>query len=211
MTTLQAAIERAIRLIETERPAPVMATDEQVAAKIDDIATLGYIPSEQIIEPLRAYLSGFGLLLTGPAGAGKTFLMKCLGVRIYNADDVVDYGLSQMYKWYEYTDGGAEICIDDIGAERTVSEYGNKDDIMKSVLAHRSDKQTGVTHITTNMDADGIAQRYGDRTLSRLLGMCKAFALEGASKRAPKQDADTARHIREARARDWREDEGGEA
>jgi DNA replication protein DnaC len=134
---------------------------------------------------LRAYLSGFGLLLTGSAGVGKTFLMQCLGIRIYNADSIVDYGLSEIYKWYEFTDGGAPICIDDVGTERTVSEYGNKDDVLKSVLAHRNDRQQGITHITTNLDAEGIAQRYGERTLSRMLGMCKAFSLEGVSLRGP--------------------------
>ena len=123
---------------------------------------------------------------TGKAGVGKTFLMRCMGVRIYNADEIVDYGLSRIHVWYEWTDGGAPICIDDVGSERIVTEYGAKDDVLKAVLAHREGSQQGITHVTTNLDADGIAARYGDRTLSRLLGMCKPFTLGGISQRQPK-------------------------
>ena len=144
----------------------------------------GYKPSEQVIEPIRAYLAGYGILLSGEAGIGKTFLMKCLRSRIYPVERIISYGLQDIYKWYEWTDGN-DICIDDLGAERIVSEFGAKEDVMKLVIAHRSERQEGRTSITTNLSSKQISERYGDRTLSRILGMCKPFTFTGTNMRRP--------------------------
>jgi len=164
-------------------------SDEEVNTEIVKIAEKhGYKPSKQVVEPIRAYLSGYGVLLSGEAGIGKTFLMKALGCRLYRVEDIADYGLREISKWYEWTDGN-NLCIDDLGAEGVVSEYGAKDDVMKMVIAHRAERQKGRTSITTNLDSDKIAERYGDRTLSRILGMCKPFRMEGISMRKPEQQA----------------------
>jgi len=157
--------------------------DDAVSQKILDMAErYGYRPSDQIVEPVRAYLSDYGILLSGEAGIGKTFLMRCLGARLYRVEDIAAYGLRQIDKWYEWTDGN-DLCIDDLGTEGIVSEYGAKDDVMKIVIAHRAERQGGRTSLTTNLTSEQIAERYGDRTLSRALGMCKPFKMEGASMR----------------------------
>ena len=180
---LSAAIRKAA---EFRCPRP-MVSDESVQAKIYRMADLcGYSPSEQIIEPVRAYLSGYGIILSGDAGIGKTFLMRSLGARLYGADGIAEYGLRFIGNWYDWTDE-KDICIDDLGAEGIVSEYGAKDDVLKIVLAHRAERQNGRTSITTNLSSEQIAARYGDRTLSRILGMCKPFAMTGTSQRKARQ------------------------
>ena len=177
------ALEKAMKYQEAKEVKP--ATDKQVEAEILRIAeTVGYIPSKQIIEPIRAYLSGYGILLSGEAGIGKTMLMSALGMRMYGAVHIASYGLRNLYKWYEWSDNH-NICIDDIGTETIVSEYGAKDEIMKRVIAHRAEQQSGRTSITTNLDSDEIAKRYDDRTLSRILGMCKTFQMTGTNRRKP--------------------------
>ena len=181
MDTVRDVIDRVVEKMSTVI-APPGATDAEVAAEIVRLGGHGYIPSESIIEPVRAYLSGYGLLLSGDAGVGKTLLMRNLGVHLCVADEITEWGLSRIRWWYDWTDG-YEICIDDLGSERVVAEYGAKDDLLKAVLAHRADSQKGKTHITTNLDAEEIAHRYGDRVLSRILGMCKPFRLEGKNRR----------------------------
>ena len=67
-----------------------------------------------------------------------------------------------------------------------------EDDLLKAVIAHRADHQAdahrasdvrparaGRTHMTTNLKADQIAARYGDRILSRMIGLAKAFEFTG--------------------------------
>ena len=195
MTTIQAAIESAIKRATALQAPARKVTDLEVAKLIDKLAGMGYIPSAQIAEPLRAYLQGYALLLTGPAGVGKTFLMRCLKIKLWAAGDITAYGIRDLPEWYSWTDE-ADICIDDLGAESIVAEFGAKEDVLKVAISHREYGQTvnhrptdlqparvGRTHVTTNLTAREIAARYGDRTLSRLLGMCKPFAFEGQSKR----------------------------
>ena len=171
--------------MNAERVERTMATDECVLDRIEELAAHGYIPSDCIIEPIRAILSGYGVLLTGKAGAGKTFLMREMGVRIYSATRLAEWGLSKIAGWYEWWDG-KEVCIDDIGTEHIVSEYGAKEDIVKQVISHRCERQEATTHITTNLNSAEISARYGDRTLSRMLGMCKPFAIDGENRRTAK-------------------------
>jgi len=196
MITINDAIREVQRKMETTKQT-VAISDDAVTHMVMLLGERGYRPSEQIVEPIRAFLAGYSLLLTGDAGLGKTFLMRCLRVRSYAAENIVDYGLSRIHQWYDWTDE-RDICIDDLGSERTVAEYGAKDDVLKAVIDHRIDHQTdrhdptnlkpprtGRTHVTTNLNAAQIASRYGDRTLSRLLGMCKPFTFTGKNMREP--------------------------
>ena len=176
------------RVVENESQRRTVSDDEVAAEIIVMADNHGYIPSEQIVEPIRAYLEGYGIILSGDAGIGKTFLMKCLGARLYDTERIISYGLRDIHNWYEWTDGN-NICIDDLGAERVTAEYGAKEDLMKVVLAHRSERQTGRTSITTNFNSDQITARYGERTLSRILGMCKTFGFTGTNMRAPTPSA----------------------
>jgi len=179
-------IQTANRKAEARQVGKHTVTDTEVEATILMIAEKhGYRASEQIVEPIRAYLEGYGIILSGDAGIGKTFLMKCLGARLYATEQIISYGLRDIHNWYEWTDGN-NICIDDLGSERITAEYGAKEDLMKVVLAHRSERQKGRTSITTNFNSDQITARYGERTLSRILGMCKPFKLTGTSMRTPK-------------------------
>jgi len=192
MKPIAEAIERIMRKVEImdgyERP---MAPDEDVAERIDEMYDrYGYIPNPESIEAVRAHLSGYGILLSGPAGVGKTFLMKCLGIRIYTSARVAEYGIRGLSDLHEATQRGP-ICIDDLGIEPTVSEWGAKDDVLKTFIAYRAERQQARTYITTNLTSDEIVARYGDRTLSRLVGMCKLFRLTGTNRRAPEPEAAT--------------------
>jgi DNA replication protein DnaC len=180
---LQRAVEREARIA---RPRKV-ATDADVAAELDRILALGYIANASTVEPVRAYLEGFGLLLTGAVGRGKTFLIQCLYKRApqHAQEDICSWGMAGINDWYSWWDG--RVCvIDDLGSERTATEYGAKEEIMRLVIGHRAERQTAPTHITTNLSAEQISDRYGDRTLSRILGMCRPFTLTGRDWRIDK-------------------------
>jgi len=185
MGTIQQAIDAALAKVTGTPVVKPLATDNAVALAITTLAAKGYRPSMQIVEPVRDYLSGYGVLLCGKAGVGKTFLMRCLGSRLRSVEEITGYGLRQIGVWYEWTDG-TDLTIDDLGAEATLAEYGAKEDLLKLVIAHRAERQTGRTSITTNLSAPEIAKRYGDRTLSRILGMCRAHTMTGSNARKPR-------------------------
>lgn len=184
MTTIEAAISQAISKLAGGEQPPPRASDAQVAECITTLAEAGYRPSMQIVEAVRDYLTGYGVLLSGPAGVGKTMLMRLLGSRVRGVDDIVSYGLRQLHVWYEWTDN-TDLTIDDLGADTTTAEYGAKEDLLKLVIAHRAERQRGRTCITTNLAAAEIADRYGDRTLSRILGMCRVHVFAGKNQRRP--------------------------
>ena len=181
-TTIAETIER-LKAEPVEQPEGKTVTDFDVTERMRLMRRVcGYVPHIAHIEPIRTYLAGKGVALIGETGVGKTFLMQALGARIYLAADIASNGLRGLPQWFEWTDGHA-LCIDDLGAEHTVNEFGNKAEVMAQVIAHRLERQGGVTHVTSNLSAKQVAGRYGDRTLSRLLGMCTPHTLEGLDMR----------------------------
>lgn len=182
MKTLSDIIRETVARMQDDAQEPTLASDEEVARKVAQMAERGFIPGEQWVEPIRAYLSGFGVMLAGDTGVGKTFFFTCLQGRVRSVEEIVDHGFKYLREWYSWTDG-SDIVIDDLGSEPVTVEYGARDDLLKTVISHRDGLANVRTHITTNLSAEGISARYGDRTLSRILGMCKAFRLDGESRR----------------------------
>ncbi len=164
-----------------EKPVPTIA---QMTAAIERLATAGYEPTDMLLPIIGDYLSGYGVLVSGYAGRGKTFFFRAMGARIVEAADIIDWGMARIWMFHEQWDGVA-LCIDDIGAEHESSEWGVKDDLMKAIIAHRAEHQSGVTHITTNLTAAEVRARYGDRTLSRMMGMCRCHKMTGPDRRRP--------------------------
>lgn len=131
-----------------------------------------------------------GILLWGSVGCGKTTLMNFLRFNQSNSfavisvrkisNEYVQHGVGSIAKYkvllpstdHNATFGQKEIgiCFDDLGTEVDKKHFGNESNVMAEIILDRYDKHNilhGKTHITTNLSADEIGERYGDRVASR--------------------------------------------
>ncbi|MHA7943592.1 P-loop NTPase family protein [Formosa sp. 3Alg 14/1] len=134
-----------------------------------------------------------GILLSGPVGCGKTSLMKLLRLivphqkpyRIIPARNVV-FGFNHLgYKTIEDYGDSHYVCFDDLGVEPLGRYYGKDCNVMGEIILSRYElflNHKVKTHITTNLNAQELEERYGKRVRSRMRELFNLIAFETASK-----------------------------
>lgn len=150
-------------------------------------------------DPTSKFSLRKGIMLYGPVGCYKTSLMKffrhnqsnsfCLfPVNDISAEfsksghDVINryknlIPSSDVYQTFGQTEIG--VCFDDFGTEVDKKHYGNEANVMAEIILCRHTnhhKLFGKTHITTNLTAADIEERYGIRVKSRLREMVTLVA-----------------------------------
>lgn len=133
-----------------------------------------------------------GIMLIGPNGVGKTFLFEVF-------HRLSQFGCTRRY--FQMTDGravaadvakngydaiskytGGDKLFNELGSELPARFYGNSIDAMYEVLFEREKVFQGKlqkTHITTNLSAQQLAERYDTAIFSRLRGMCNIIQYGG--------------------------------
>lgn len=147
-------------------------------------------------EPRQGMDPGKGLLIMGNVGTGKTELMRAasqayrdihgIGFGVKPCSDLArDYtpkdtgGAGTLSRWIE----GPHVCFDDLGTEPSdVQHMGNHSNVMAEVIEARYSRYTNarvgsITHLTTNLSVQEIADRYGPRAASRLRHMVNTVNL----------------------------------
>jgi|SRR5690554_970292 len=148
-----------------------------------------------------------GILLSGPVGCGKTTLMKLMRhlvphYRPYNiiptrnivfAFNNIGYSVIEQYGNSHF------FCFDDLGVEPEGRHYGKECNVMGEILLSRYERFTNyspknlyapletrvshnLTHITTNLNAEEIEDRYGNRVRSRLREMVNVIGFDKNTK-----------------------------
>lgn len=149
-----------------------------------------------------------GCILGGCVGNGKTtrlkFIANALFVEYRDARDLCNdlagvapsddrfkdlcnlqrFGRIEGDKWHLAHD----LIIDDLGTEAgTINHYGTSADVMANVIAARYrewEERGWRTFIATNLSSADLQRAYGERTYSRLRGMCEFIRLQGGDRRA---------------------------
>ncbi|HCO84396.1 MAG TPA: ATPase [Arenibacter sp.] len=134
-----------------------------------------------------------GLLLSGPVGCGKTSLMKLLKFLVPHQRPYsvipsrnIVFGFNHIgYKTIEDYGNGQFFCFDDLGVEPTGRHYGQDCNVMGEILLSRYDlfmKSKLRTHATTNLNAQELEERYGNRVRSRMRELFNLVAFDKESR-----------------------------
>jgi len=136
-----------------------------------------------------------GILLSGPVGCGKTTLMKLLRHLVPNQRPYemipsrnVTFSFNHLgYKTIEDYGSTKFFCFDDLGVEPPGRFYGKDLNVMGEVLLSRYElyletNQKLKTHVTTNLNAEELEARYGNRVRSRMRELCNLIAFDEKAK-----------------------------
>ncbi|SFZ89517.1 hypothetical protein SAMN05428642_101354 [Flaviramulus basaltis] len=132
-----------------------------------------------------------GILLSGPVGCGKTSLMKLMRYivphikpyKMIPARNIV-FGFNHIgYKTIEDYGNTNYFCFDDLGVEPTGRHFGKDCNVMGEIILSRYDLflENGIkTHATTNLNAQELEERYGNRVRSRMRELFNLIAFDSA-------------------------------
>ena len=137
-----------------------------------------------------------GVLLSGPVGCGKTSLMKLLrhivphqkSYELIPARNITFAFNNIGYKTIQEYGNSNFYCFDDLGVETTGRHFGKDCNVMGEILLSRYDlfvrtchpeRSRGVrTHATTNLNAQELEERYGNRVRSRMRQLFNLIAFD---------------------------------
>ena len=132
-----------------------------------------------------------GILLSGPVGCGKTSLIKLLRhiVPMQRPYEVipcrnVTFSFNHLgFKTVEAYGDTKFFCFDDLGVEPPGRYYGKDLNVMGEVLLSRYElylqtKRKIKTHVTTNLNAEELEERYGNRVRSRMRELFNLVAFD---------------------------------
>jgi len=123
-----------------------------------------------------------GILISGPVSCGKTSLMRLVKnivphkqqYEVIPARNIV-FGFNHIgFKTIEDYRNEGFFCFDDLGAEPTGRYFGKDCNVMGELLISRHEffLQSKIkTHVTTNLNAAEMEERYGNRVRSRMRQM----------------------------------------
>lgn len=143
----------------------------------------------------QAATAGVGILLSGPTGTGKTLALRCLvppPPPYPSKTRWIDFGDPVQVGWLGDCDilrGLNSIVLDDVGMEEEQNQYGVWSDPFAQFITdyyRKQDRGQPVPRlfVTSNLNADQMSDRYGDRTMSRLLSVVIPVTMAGTDHRA---------------------------
>jgi len=120
-----------------------------------------------------------GLLISGPVGCGKTSILKLLrhlvphqkAYQVIPSRNIVFSFNHLGFKTIEDYGNSGYLCMDDLGVEPMGRYYGQECNVIGEILLSRYElflNHNVRTHASTNLIAEELEERYGNRVRSRM-------------------------------------------
>ena len=133
-----------------------------------------------------------GILLSGPVGCAKTSLMKLIRhiTPHYPSYEMIPtrnitFTFNHIgYKIIEDYGDNRFYCFDDLGIEPTGRYFGKDCNVMGEIILSRYElfqKYKFKTHVTTNLNAEELEERYGNRVRSRMRELFNLIGFDNSS------------------------------
>lgn len=171
---------------DTEMLAVDPATSRPTAGRPDAgifIAGAPGVGKSTAVNVMRYYAKAHGVKITFP-GLGGGGLEQNIWWEPVRADRVCDeYAMKGNIVDYKRR---RILAVDDLGGEPRESLYmGNRLDVIRQLLETRGDDTSLITIVTSNyaLAMPELADRYGDRVVSRLRGMTNYYEILGGDRR----------------------------
>ncbi|MBN4058080.1 ATPase [Olleya sp. AH-315-K02] len=137
--------------------------------------------------------TGKGILLTGPVGCGKTSLIKLLrhivphhkSYKVIPTRNIAFAFNNVGYTIIENYGDKKFYCFDDLGVEPTGRYFGKDCNVIGEILLSRYDlflEHKIKTHGTSNLNAQELEERYGNRVRSRMRQLFNLVAFDYSTK-----------------------------
>lgn len=164
------------------RPLPV--DRESLLAAAERMVGRGYRHTTVSLEALTAYIEGYGLILGGDVGTGKTLFFDCVGELPVVRFSILKWSSQKLdiIEDWMCVHKDEEIVVDDIGSEPVYNNYGCRLDLLPWIIEYRLCSRER-THFTTNLTSKQLIDRYGARVVDRLHELCMSFKFSGPSLR----------------------------
>lgn len=165
-----------------ERPAQTIRANvvQMVACQM---ARRGYEMSQKALEILTDYLKGYNLWICGNVGVGKTFFFDVMNLVRVEEKGLAPIAKLSMIETMGWTMENArewvmdhrndDVLLDDVGSEPIMNSYGVKAELFPYLLEKRMQVDSKRTHITSNLGAKDIIERYDVRVSDRFAQMFK--------------------------------------
>ena len=128
---------------------------------------------------------GRGLMLYGMCGLGKTVICSRVIPLLLNTYCRLLPTIINAQQMNERVDQLLEkgiLVIDDVGTEDIAVSYGNKR-VAFAELVDNAEKKGKILIITTNLSAEELKNKYGERVIDRLRAITKIINIKGKSLR----------------------------
>lgn len=146
---------------------------------------LQWLPEYDQVVDWLADNRGKGLFLYGNCGRGKSLMVRYVlpAVYLYRFGKVFNvYDMQEMNRELDTMLTKQFVSVDDVGSEDVVSVYGNKR-MAFAELMDAAEKDGKLVLISSNLQADDLRARYGDRVVDRIKGCTHRILFKGESMR----------------------------
>ena len=144
-----------------------------------------WLPEYDQIADWMSDNKGKGLLCVGGCGRGKTVICQRFLPLVFQRLLRLNYNCydaSQMLEQMEDIKESWAVCIDDIGSEGRFMVYGDEKKPLWEIIDH-AEKNEHLLVLTTNLNIDELENKYGVRTIDRLIAITRLVAFKGDSLR----------------------------